>query len=187
MRWMRSGIFEEIINIARTHYTTHHEQSIWYAIDSSLKKAPFIQDGGKNPTDRAKNGIKQVIVVDRKGTALAALVAPANVHDSKLLTAFIEQIADNNGKVLILAADSAFDVKKLRKLCAMRNIALITPTNPRRAKNTHSVKVAHRWVIERTFGWISWCRGLKTCWAKSRQSHLAFLNFYLAVRLFTSS
>ena len=160
-----------------------NEQTIWYAIDSSCKKAPFIKDGGKNPTDRAKNG-KQVIVVDRKGAALVSLVAPANVHDSKLLIPFIEKIADQDGKILILAADSAFDAKQLRKLCAKHNIALITPSNPRRNKNGHVSRVLHRWIVERTFGWLSWYRGLKICWAKSRQSHLAFLNFAIAIRLF---
>lgn len=184
MRWMRAGIFDQIVEIARACHEESNEPNIWYAIDASNKKAPFIKDGGKNPTDRAKNGIKQVIVVNRNGVAITALVAPANVHDSKLLTPFIEKIADKKDKVLILAADSAFDAKQLRKACAARNIALITPSNQRRNKNSHSANVLHRWIIERTFGWLSWCRGLKICWAKSRKSHLAFLNFAIAIRLF---
>ena len=184
MRWMRAGIFDQMVEIARRCHEENNEPTIWHAIDTSSKKAPFVKDGGKNPTDRARNGVKQVIVVNRKGAAIAALVAPANVHDSTLLTPFIEKIADKNDKVLILAADSAFDSKQLRKACAARNIALITPSNPRRNKKSHPQKVLHRWIVERSFAWLSWYRGLKICWAKSRQSHLAFLNFAIAIRLF---
>jgi len=94
-----------------------------------------------------------------------------------------KKIAAQDGKILILAADSAFDVTRLRKLCAARNIELITSSNPRRNNNTPVTHVLHRWLVERAFGWLSWYRGIKICWAKSRQSHLAFLNLVIAIQL----
>jgi len=35
-----------------------------FIIDTSSIKAPFARFGGKNPTDRAKNGVKKGIVID---------------------------------------------------------------------------------------------------------------------------
>jgi putative transposase len=47
---------------------------------------------GKNPTDRAKNGTKQSLLVKRNGGPSAAVIAGANVPDMKLLEATIEAI-----------------------------------------------------------------------------------------------
>jgi len=50
-----------------------------------LKKSPFEQFGGKNPTDIAKMGIKHAVLVDRKWAPMFSAVFPANKHDSKTL------------------------------------------------------------------------------------------------------
>jgi Transposase DDE domain. len=47
---------------------------------------------GPNPTDRAKNGTKRNMLTDAGGAPLAVVVAPANVHDTKLLDQTIEAI-----------------------------------------------------------------------------------------------
>src|SRR3712207_639395 len=54
------------------------------------------QDGGDlvgpNPTDRAKNGVKRSLLVEKDGGPLAIVVAGANVPDAKLLARTIEAI-----------------------------------------------------------------------------------------------
>ena len=47
---------------------------------------------GPNPTDRAKNGVKRSLLVERDGGPLAITVAGANVPDAKLLARTIEAI-----------------------------------------------------------------------------------------------
>ena len=185
MQWCRLGIFEKMIAIARQHYEKTMEINNWYAFDTSSKKAPFASFGGKNPTDRGKRGIKHSLLVDRKGMPMYAAVAPANTHDSKLLEPIIAQLKITNQK-RIIAADSAFDVKKLYKLCSDKNIALVASINPRRDKTKEKTIVLHRWVVEQAFGIFSWIRGLKTCWNKTLEANLAFLQIACSIRMFKS-
>jgi transposase len=70
MKWCRMDIFKKMMVKAREHYHKCNKKNNWYAIDTVLKKAPFANFAGKNPTDRAKNGIKETIIVDRKSTLI---------------------------------------------------------------------------------------------------------------------
>jgi transposase len=186
MTWCRTGITRVIFEVARTIYFLFKGVSNWYAIDTSSKKAPLALFSGNNPTDRAKRGIKQIFIVDRQGAPVEVGVAAANVHDSKLLEPMLEHYAPTE-KPHILAADAAFDVDALRKFCAKKNLALIAATNVRRKKNAHKIKPAMRWVVERTIGWFSWYRGIRTCWNKLAISHLGFLHLSAANQLFKMS
>ena len=47
---------------------------------------------GPNPTDRGKRGVKRSILVEQGGGPLSAVVAGANVHDTKLLRATLEAV-----------------------------------------------------------------------------------------------
>jgi putative transposase len=182
IQWCRSGVMKKIMDSARKIYEENNPKNNWYAVDSSSKKAPFANFGGKNPTDRAKRGIKHVLVVDRKGAPIYVHVAPANTHDSKLFEPILAQIKKKK-KVRIMAADSAFDVKHLYKKSKEKNIALIAIPNPRRRKNVHRFNVPHRWIVEQAFGILSWLRGLKNCWAKTIESSLGFLQLAASIRL----
>lgn len=183
-KWVKEGIFDQILSICVKEYRKSTPDNIWYAFDTSSKKGPLLLEGGKNPTDRGKQGIKQIILVDRKGAPIAVGVGPANAHDSTLFIPTLKSFPAEE-KVQIITADAAFDSKKLRNFCASKNIALIAATNPRKSKKKHKTRPLHRWIVERTFGWFSWYRGLKICWAKLLSSHLAFLQLASAHRLFS--
>lgn len=183
MKWCRIGIFRKMLIKAREYYRKRNSRNIWYALDTTLKKAPFAKCGGKNPTDRAKRGIKHVMIVDRKGAPLYVDIAPANKHDSKVVDSVLNQMRRSK-KIRILTADSAFDANKIKKQCKLMNIALLAATNPRRRKDIHRFTPPCRWIIERTFGWLSWYRGLKTCWSKTYEAQLAFLQIASSIRLF---
>ena len=45
--WCRSGIMQKIMDVSRELYEKNNQENNWYAIDSSSKKAPFAQFGGK--------------------------------------------------------------------------------------------------------------------------------------------
>lgn len=135
LKLVRNGTFEKMLKIARDEYiSSNPDENIWYAIDTSSRKAPLAKFSGNNPTDRAKKGIKHIAVVDRNGEALYVDIAPANTHDSKLLEPILSQISHKEN-LQILTADSAFDVKKLVQKCKEKNIILFASTNPRRRKN----------------------------------------------------
>jgi transposase len=184
MHWSRGGVIQKLFKRCRKIYKKIHGHSNWFAFDTSSKKGPYATFGGKNPTDRAKQGIKHVLLVDRKGAPMAANVASANTHDSQLFQPVLTTLKKTK-KVRIVATDSAWDVKELRENCKKQNIALIASPNPRRKKNVHKFNVPHRWIVEQTFGILSWFRGLKTCWAKTMHSSLSFLQIACSHRLLT--
>jgi len=181
-----NGIFEKIMKCAANIYADNEaNRGYWLAVDTSHSKAPLANWSGKNPTDRGKRGVKKVIIVDHRGAPLAVTVAPSNVHDSKLLEPAIEALADKrHDQQKVLAADSAFDARKLRRCCRERGFLLIAATNMRRRKNVCRNRVKRRWLVERTFGWLSWYRGLKICWSKTAESFLAMLQFAASLQLF---
>jgi putative transposase len=47
---------------------------------------------GPNPTDRAKNGVKKSLLVEKYGGPLAIIIAGANVPDAQLLDQTIQAI-----------------------------------------------------------------------------------------------
>jgi transposase len=183
MTWCRLGIMEKIMQRAREFYRKRNCKNNWFAFDATSKKAPFAYFGGKNPTDRAKRGIKHAILVDRKGAPLFVNIAPANVHDSQLFEPTLNNLRKSKN-IRIIAADSAFDVKDLYLKSKRKNIALIASPNPRRKKDVYKFNVPHRWIVEQVFGILSWFRGLKTCWSKTLESALGFLQIACSLRLF---
>ena len=183
MLWSRSGVFRKIIVKAREYYRRRNSKNNWHAFDTISRKAPFAKFGGKSSTDRAKQGIKHSVLVDRKGAPLFVDVAPGNRHDAKLLDSITKQMRKSN-QLRILAADSAFDAARLRSICKEKNIALIAAPNKRRNQSKYIFQVLNRWIVEQTFGILSWIRGLKICWAKTYESALSFLQIACSLRLF---
>jgi len=186
MKWVRAGVFERMMVKAREYYQRRNKKNIWYAFDTIIKKAPFAYYGGKNPTDRAKRGIKNSIIVDRKGAPLFVGIASANRHDSKLFKPLVGKMRKSK-KIRIMAGDSAFDVRELRSYSKKKNIALIASTNVRRKKEQHIFNVPYRWIVEQVFGILSWWRAIKTCWAKTQESALGFMKIACSLRLFKMS
>ena len=186
MKWCKLGIFDQVMKIAREYYRKRNSKNNWFAFDTSTKKAPIALFGGKNPTDRGKIGIKYTLLVDRKGAPLFVNVAAANIHDSQLLDPVIEKMRKSK-RIRIIATDSAFYVKRLYNRCKIKNFALVASPNPRRKKNVHKFKVPYRWIVEQTFGILSWFRGIKICWAKTLESSLGFHQIACSLRLFKMS
>lgn len=183
MKWCRMGIFRKIMICAREYYRRRNSRNNWYAFDTASRKAPFAQCGGKNPTDRAKRGIKQAVIVDRKGAPLFVKIAPANRHDSRIMGPAMQDMRKSKN-IRIMAADAAFDEKRNYNDCKQKNIALVAVPNQRRKKNIHKFAVPGRWVVEQVFGILSWNRGIKICWAKTYESAQAFLELACSIRLF---
>jgi len=183
MKWSRMGVFHKMMVRAREYYRRRNSKNNWFAFDTISKKAPFARFSGKNPTDRAKQGIKHTILVDRKGAPLFVGLAGANRHDSKLFEPIVSKLHASKN-IRIIVGDSAFDAKQLYAFCKKKNIALVASINPRRKKNVHKFQPPHRWIVEQTLGILNWYRGIKICWNKTYESSLAFLQIACSLRLF---
>jgi transposase len=186
MRWVRNGTFKLISNRAREFYLSNLETiPTWCAIDASSSKAPFASWSGKNPVDRSKRGIKKTIIVDLHGAPLALAVGAANRHDS----IFVKEALDDMVKLetdnfKILAADSAYDAKRLRVLAKERGFVLYLATNKRRRRDCKRIMPSFRWKVEASHSWLNNFRSLKTCWTKTKEAFVAFLQLGASVVLF---
>jgi len=177
MKWVRLGVIELIFKIARELYLSISQAfPNWLAVDTSACKAPLAKESGKSPVDRGKRGFKKNLISDSDGMPLALGVWPGNVHDSKTLEEIILQAKEVlREKLTILAADSAYDSKRLRAIAKANGLVLHAATNRRKNKDCPVVKPKGRWIIERTHSWLNTFRSVKTCFLKSREAFLGFL------------
>jgi putative transposase len=186
MRWVRNGTFKAIVDRSRQFYLANlSETPKWCAIDTSSSKAPFANWAGKSPVDRSKHGIKKSIIVDLNGAPLALAVGAANRHDSIFVKETLDDIVKLETNCFkILAADSAYDSKRLRTLAKKRGFVLYSAINKRRSRDYKRIKPSFRWKVEASHSWLNNFRSLKTCWTKTKEAFVALLQLGASVVLF---
>ena len=93
-RWNRNGVMEKVWAALVSECDELGGVSWqWQSADGAMGKARFGGDKvGPNPTDRGKSGVKRSVIVEQDGGPLGAVIAGANVHDTKLLAGTIEAI-----------------------------------------------------------------------------------------------
>ncbi len=135
---------------------------------------------GPNPTDRAKPGVKQSLLVEADGGPLAITIAGANVPDPQLLEATIDAIVLDRPEPepdleQHLCLDKGYDNPTGWGTCIDRDylphIATIRDERPPRPKRYR----ARRWIVERTLAWLSKCRGLLVRYEKKAENYLGLL------------
>lgn len=183
-KWIKQGVFDRILEISIRSAIEHFGRPKSFIIDTTSKKAPFAKFGGKNPVDRARNGVKQGVLIDYNQIVFSTIIEAAHVHDSKLLYPHLKNIQKYLQKPVVIVADSAWDSKKLYTDLEKKNIVLLAAKNPRRDKNAKKYTPKGRWKIEQFFGRMQWNRGIKFCWCKLKSSFLALCQFAAAVHNF---
>jgi hypothetical protein len=151
-------------------------------VDGCITKAPCGgQKAGKSPVDRGKQGIKRSTMVDAKGIPLGVLSAPANRHDSPLLSSTLEAFADlpEHSRVHL---DKAYDSKVTRRLLEERGLVGVISE---KGKNRVPLTAGLRWVVERTNSWHNAHK--KLVWCTEREGRvidfwIAFSNVIIIVR-----
>ena len=140
------------------------------------------KENGPNPTDRAKPGMKDHVLVDGRGVPLSLVVTAANVNDHVALPELL------NNHVIVrprptcfepqhLCLDAAFDNEVTRKtLCRECYMPHIAPKGGRpEDAPLDPGGQARRWVVERTHAWFDRFRRLVVNWEKTTESRYAFL------------
>jgi putative transposase len=143
---------------------------------------------GKNPTDRGKNGVKRSLLVEADGGPLGIVIAGANVHDTKLLKRTLQSIVVRRPRATPcrkqnLCLDKGYDNPTGRAAATYRGY---TPHLRRigeekldgQGRKRHP---ARRWVVERTFGWLSKCRAILVRYDKNPQNYLGLLQLACAL------
>jgi putative transposase len=136
---------------------------------------------GRNPTDRGKPGTKKSLVTDGDGGPLGVVIAGANVVEQKLLKTTIEAVVverpDPCEREQHLCLDKAFDNPNGRDAATE---AGYTPHIRRIGEEKKGCDRSkghkpRRWVVERTFAWLSKCRGILVRYDKKDTNYLGLI------------
>jgi putative transposase len=151
------------------------------------------KDAGPNPTDRAKPGYKDHLLVDGRGVPLSVVSTAANVNDGPMLSLVLNSLPiarpqPNRRHPHHLCLDAAFDTAQARAVVLVeRYTGHIAPKGRRPADPVvHPGGQARRWKVERTHAWHDRFRRLVVNWEHTLASRYAFLclaNALIAYRM----
>jgi len=132
------------------------------AVDGCITKAPCGgEKAGRSPVDRGKWGTKRSTAVDGRGIPIGTVTAPANRHDSPLLTETLDAVTQTLGELPERASvhlDRGYDSKATRERLQERGLLAEISEKGKPAP----LAATKRWVVERvpTLGQTptrSWC------------------------------
>src|SRR5512144_2075063 len=134
---------------------------------------------GPNPVGRGKPGSKLHVLTDATGLPLAVAVSAANTHDSQALMPLVQAVpavrsrrGPRRRRPAKLHADKGYDYEHLRAWLRARGI---TSRIARRGVETSTRLGRHRWIIERSFAWLTGYRQLTLRYERSARLFCAFL------------
>ena len=160
-RFVRRLLFRTIHDVALMldREREGREQSPSAAIvDSQSVKAPAAPEGGGYDAGKKVKGRKRHIAVDTDGRLLMVNLTTADISDSAGAQAIVAAIRQRWPWLKHLFGDGAYDRTKLLEACAWRDFVLEIV---RRTDQDPTFKVVpRRWVVERTFGWMTRWRRL---------------------------
>ena len=191
--WRNAHVFEDIWRVCLQYYDERHGIDWeWQSSDGTYVRSPLGgPDNGPNPTDRAKPGMKDELLVDGRGVPLAIITTPANVNDHIALPELLENPVvvrpqPTTAQPHNLCLDAAFDNDPTRTtLCRENYVGHIAPKGGRPENApTHVGGQARRWVVERGHAWLDRFRRLVNNWEKSKESRYAFLCLACAIIAF---
>jgi hypothetical protein len=180
--WIEAGSMEVLEEMALESYDRIIGLELSeVAVDCCITKAPCGgQKAGKSPVDRGKRGIKRSVAVDAEGIPLGVITAPANRHDSPLLSETLDtagQLPEHSSVHL----DRAYDSKITRDILESRDLIGVISKKGKPAP----LKAGMRWIVERTNSWHNAHK--KLLWCTEREGRvidfwIAFSNVVIIVR-----
>jgi transposase len=176
--WIEGGVMERLRKIALTAYErTIGLELADMAVDGCITKAPCGgEKAGKSPVDRGKRGTKRSTAVDSRGIPLGTVTAPANRHDSPLLTETLDALAEALGGLpegSSVHLDRGYDSKATRERLEEERGLLAEISQKGKPAPLTATK---RWVVERTNSWHNAHK--KLVWCTERQGRV--IDFWVA-------
>ncbi len=125
------------------------------------------------------------MLTDAGGLPLAVAVSAANTHDSLALIPLVQPVpavrsrrGPGRRRPAKLHAAKGYDYPHLRAWLRRRRI---TPRIARRGVETATRLGRHRWVVERSFAWLTGYRRLTIRYERSARLFTAFLTLAAAL------
>ncbi len=157
-RWRLDGLWQRILVALRraTRQTEGREPEPSAAIMDSQSVRIAEESGGNQGYDAGKNvpGRKRHLLVDTSGLLLAGRVTPANISDNRGAKELLAGLAPLMPRLELIWADSAYAGEKLRTWCE-EHTGWQLEIVPRDTGSSIFKVLPRRWVVERSFAWIS--------------------------------
>lgn len=101
------------------------------------------------------NGRKRHLVVDVMGLVLAVVVHPASIQDRDGAKLVLEKLKNSFSRLRLIWADGGYAGALIDWVRDLRDKRKLRMEIVKRTDNLKGFKVLpHRWVVERTFGWL---------------------------------
>jgi transposase len=173
-RWNRLGLWKglvvDLLRRWRVACGDKSNPSVLVADSRSCRSSPTC---GKRGIDGGKKvkGIKINILVDKHGFPLAVAISTANVHDCVGIIPALKEVSTSGfrGKVL---GDTSYQGENLKTTGQDLGIEVETKVCGAKGK---FVPTEIRWVVERSFAWLSRYRRLNTIFDRTDASLIAFV------------
>jgi len=140
------------------------------------------KEAGPNPTDRAKPGYRDHLLVDGRGVPLSTVSTAANVNDGPMLSRVLTSLPLVRPQPVRerphhLCLDAAVDNAPAREVVLVeRYTGQIAPQGgPAEEGVIHPGGQTRRWKVERTHAWQDRFRRLVVNWEQTLASRYAFL------------
>ena len=183
-RFVRRLLFRTIHDVALMldREREAREQSPSAAVvDSQSVKAPSAPSGGGYDAGKRIKGRKRHIAVDTDGRLLMVNLTTADISDSAGAQEIVSAIRRRWPWLKHLFGDGAYDRTKLLDAAALRDF---TVEIIRRSDDVSGFKVLpRRWVVERTFGWMTRWRRLVRDYEKRLDVSEAMIHLAMASNL----
>ena len=127
-------------------------------VDSQTVKAPHAPGGGGYDAAKRTKGRKRHVAVDTDGRLLMVNLTTADVQDATGAEEILRAVRERWPWLKHLFADGAYDRGRLASLAAYKDFTLEVV---RKLPDQKGFQVLpRRWVVERTFGWMTRWRRL---------------------------
>jgi transposase len=172
-RWTRLGLWRRLLDrlITDWRHACGDDAPSAVVIDSrSCRSAPTCYARGIDGGKRVR-GVKLHLAVDKHGLPLAIDVSPGNIHDSKGILPVLRILAGRGFRGHALG-DLSYRGKKLAAAAAKLKIAVEAVAG---GCGGTFIPEGIRWVVERSFAWISRYRRLNTIFERTKEHLIAFV------------
>src|SRR5581483_10043639 len=189
-QWVGAGVFLKLWEAGLLEYD-FFEGIDWsfLSMDGCMTKAPLGGERtGKNPTDRAKKGVKRSLLVEGSGVPVGLAVDGANRPDMKMVRETIESIPverpePTEEEPQHMCLDNGYNYKEPKEIVAEFGFTVHVPKKKGEAQalKRRARAQARRYVVERSHSWLNRFRGILIRWSKKPENYMAMLHFAFAI------
>lgn len=188
-RWIKAGVFESLVHDLRAvlRIAEGRKESPTAAILDSRTLQSTPESGGRAGYDGAKRrkGSKVHLAVDTLGHLLALRVTAADEQDRAQVSELAKRVQDETGETVEIAfVDQGYTGENAADAAEEHGIKLEVVKLPTARRGF--VLLPRRWVVERSFGWMSRFRRLARDYERLPET-LAGLHFLAFVILMSKN